>query len=77
MHVHDCMDILVKVVDIIILHPSCTIMLMQGARGVCVLRALVCYLNLSGNTDHTWDSSHYPLPTYMYMYVYALSFRKL
>ena len=38
-HAHDYMDMLVKVVDIIC--SSCTVMHMQGAHGVCALRALV------------------------------------
>ena len=40
-HVHVCMDVLVKVINIIC--PSCTVMQMQGVRGVCALRALVFY----------------------------------
>ena len=40
-HAHDCMDVLVKVVDIIC--PSCTLMQMQGMHGICALRALVFY----------------------------------
>ena len=43
-HAHDCMDVLVKVVDII-LYPSCAIMQMQGVHGVCGLRALASYVN--------------------------------
>ena len=47
---HNCMDMLVKVVEITC--PSCRIMQMQGARGVCALRALVVL---------TWPGSAPPI----------------
>ena len=47
---HNCMDVLVKVVEITC--PSCRIMQMQGARGVCALRALVVL---------TWPGSAPPI----------------